>query len=251
MQRQRVQILNFKQSFILVVLFINVPLLFVPPQMSEERLGRVLKETQQQQDREIAKMQNSVAQARCRNECGETVGKLQKKNQELQRHLEKACRQLQHSVREHKTAMQLLKEEHESSLEKAKEEQRLEGVKRAEESSGSSGHQQSLQHGLEEMKQQYLTTVEKIRGDMLRYLQESRERAAEMIRTEVQRERQDTARKMRRYYLTCLQELLEDGGKSTGAEKKIMNAASKLAAMAKVLETPVKSKPAKKLQFAE
>lgn len=55
-----------------------------------------------------------------------------------------------------------------------------------------------------------------VAGDMLRYLQESRERAAEMIRTEVQRERQDTARKMRRYYLTCLQELLEDGGKSTG-----------------------------------
>lgn len=111
-------------------------------------------------------------------------------------------------------------------------------------------------------------------GDMLRYLQESRERAAEMIRMEVQRERQDTARKMRRYYLTCLQELLEDGGKTTGqeaiivlklfacfimalrancidlpvfcrAEKKIMNAASKLAAMAKVLETPIKSKSGK------
>lgn len=51
---------------------------------------------------------------------------------------------------------------------------------------------------------------------MLRYLQESRERAAEMIRREVQRERQDTARKMRHYYLTCLQELLEDGGKTAG-----------------------------------
>lgn len=111
-------------------------------------------------------------------------------------------------------------------------------------------------------------------GDMLRYLQESRQRAAEMIRKEVQRERQDTARKMRRYYLTCLQELLEDRGKTTGqeviivlnlfacfimapqanctdlsvlcrAEKKIVNAASKLAAMAKVLETPIKSKSVK------
>lgn len=110
--------------------------------------------------------------------------------------------------------------------------------------------------------------------DMLRYLQESRDRAAEMIRMEVQRERQDTARKMRHYYLTCLQELLEDGGKATGqediivlnlfafsklaprancidlpvfcrAEKKIMNAASKLAAMAKVLETPIRSKSGK------
>lgn len=50
-----------------------------------------------------------MEQARCRKECAETVGKLQKKNQELQRHLEKACRQLQHSVREHKSAMQLLR----------------------------------------------------------------------------------------------------------------------------------------------
>lgn len=48
-------------------------------------------------------------QGRCRKECAETVSKLQKKNQELQRHLEKACRQLQHSVREHKTALQQLK----------------------------------------------------------------------------------------------------------------------------------------------
>lgn len=51
---------------------------------------------------------------------------------------------------------------------------------------------------------------------MLRYLQQSKERAAEMIRVEVLRERQDTARKMRRDYLTCLQELLEDGGQATG-----------------------------------
>ncbi|KAI3371197.1 hypothetical protein L3Q82_023834, partial [Scortum barcoo] len=244
--------------------------------ISEERLSLVLKETQQQHEREIDRIQSSLSQRkeqpRCRKECAETVSKLQKKNQELQRHLEKACRQLQHSVREHKTAMQHLKDEHESKLQKAKEEhlQQLDEVKKAKESSGSC----DLQQGLEEMKQQYLMTVEKIRGDMLRYLQESRERAAEMIRMEVQRERQDTARKMRRYYLTCLQELLEDGGKTTGqeamivlnlfacfimalgancidlpvfcrAEKKIINAASKLAAMAKVLETPIKSKPGK------
>lgn len=37
------------------------------------------------------------------------VGKLQKKNQELQRHLEKACRQLQRCVQEHRSAMQRLK----------------------------------------------------------------------------------------------------------------------------------------------
>ncbi|XP_056273279.1 centrosomal protein of 152 kDa isoform X3 [Pseudoliparis swirei] len=216
----------------------------------EEKLSRVLKETQEQHQREIDQMLSSLSEkteARCRKECTETLGKLQKKNQELQRHLEKACRQLQLSVRGHKTAVQHLKDEHESSLREAKERhlQQLEEVKSAKESSWSSDHNPHVQHGLEEMKLLYLMTVEKIRGDMLRYLQESRERAAEMIRMEVQRERQDTTRRMRRYYLTCLQELLEDGGKTTGAEKKIMNAASKLAAMAKVLETPFKSKSGK------
>uniref|UniRef100_UPI003AABA4B4 centrosomal protein of 152 kDa n=1 Tax=Centroberyx gerrardi TaxID=166262 RepID=UPI003AABA4B4 len=217
--------------------------------MSEEKLSRVLKETQEHHEREINKIQSSVSQrreqARCGKQCAETVGKLQKKNQDLQRHLEKACRQLQHTVREHKAAMQRLKDEHEDGLRKAKEDHllQLEELKRSKEASGSD--QQNLQLGLEEMKQQYTMTVEKIRGDMLCYLQESKERAAEMIRVEVQRERQDTARKMRHYYLTCLQELLEDGGQATGAEKKIMNAAGKLAAMAKVLETPVKKKSGK------
>uniref|UniRef100_A0A3B3XFU7 CEP152 CEP63 binding coiled coil domain-containing protein n=1 Tax=Poecilia mexicana TaxID=48701 RepID=A0A3B3XFU7_9TELE len=218
--------------------------------MSEEKLSCILKETHEKHTRQINEIQGSLARRKeqpgCRKGCTESLGKLQKKNQELHRHLEKACRQLQHRIREHKTAVQQLRDEHESSIQKLKEEhlQQLEEVKRANESSGSD-HQQNLQQGLEEMKQQYLVTVEKIRGDMLRYLQESRERAAEMIRSEVQRERQDTARKMRRYYLTCLQELLEDGGKATGAEKKIMSAASKLAAMAKVLETPVKSNSGK------
>ncbi|XP_028304471.1 centrosomal protein of 152 kDa isoform X3 [Gouania willdenowi] len=214
--------------------------------MSEERLGRVLQDSQEQHEREIHKLQSTLSQKKDRKDCTQHASKLQKKNVELQRHLEKACRQLQHSVREHKAAMQHVKDEHEAILQKTKEEhqQQLKEMKRA---SGSSD-EEKLQHGLEEMKQQYLMTVEKIRADMMLYLQESRKRAAEMIRNEVQRERQDTARKMRNYYLTCLQELLEDGGKSTDVEKKIMRAASKLAGMAKVLETPMKSSAPNKVK---
>ncbi|XP_061630748.1 centrosomal protein of 152 kDa isoform X3 [Phyllopteryx taeniolatus] len=221
---------------------------YMEQKISEAQLSCVLRETQEQHEREINKMQNSLAQvggqACSRKECAETTSKMQKKTQELQKHLEKACRQFQHSVWEHKTTMQKLKDEHESRLQKAKEEhlRQLEEVKRSKEAAGTLNHQQNLKEGLEEMKQQYLMTVEEIKGNILRYVHESHERAAEMIRTEVQRERQETARKMRHYYLTCLQQLLEDSGKTTGAEKKIMNAASKLAAMAKVLETPVKKK---------
>ncbi|EDL28142.1 mCG142164 [Mus musculus] len=78
-------------------------------------------------------------------------------------------------------------------------------------------------------------------GDMLRYIQESKERAAEMVKAEVLRERQETARKMRNYYLSCLQQILQDNGKEEGAEKKIMSAASKLATMAELLGTIAES----------
>ncbi|XP_057637929.1 centrosomal protein of 152 kDa isoform X4 [Chionomys nivalis] len=88
---------------------------------------------------------------------------------------------------------------------------------------------------LEELRGQYIKAVKKIKRDMLRYIQESKERAAEMVKAEVLRERQETARKMRKYYLTCLQQILQDDGKEEGAEKKIMNAASKLATMAELL----------------
>ncbi|XP_009274769.1 PREDICTED: centrosomal protein of 152 kDa [Aptenodytes forsteri] len=100
--------------------------------------------------------------------------------------------------------------------------------------------------GLEEMRAQYIKAVSKIKCDMLYYIRESKERAAEMIKAEVLRERQETARKMRKYYLTCLQQLLTDNGKHEGAEKKIMNAASKLATMAKGLETPLRHIPQSK-----
>ncbi|XP_059391626.1 centrosomal protein of 152 kDa-like isoform X1 [Carassius carassius] len=207
---------------------------------SADKLRRVLKETHERHEAEIA----ALTAQRKQSECAESLAKLQKKNQELQRHLEKACRQLQRSVREHKNTLQKMKDEHEAALQKEQQGhlralEELKQTSNAEALSSGTVSQQNLQAGLEEMKERYMKAVEKIRGDMLRYLQESKERAAELIRTEVLRERQDTARRMRRYYLTCLQELLEDGGQATGAEKKIINAASKLAAMAKVLETPV------------
>ncbi|NWZ43422.1 CE152 protein, partial [Brachypodius atriceps] len=105
--------------------------------------------------------------------------------------------------------------------------------------------------GLEEMRAHYIKALSKIKcnvfvGDMLCYIRESKERAAEMIKVEVLRERQETARKMRKYYLTCLQQLLTDNGRHEGAEKKIMDAASKLATMAKGLETPLRHIPQRK-----
>uniref|UniRef100_A0A8P0PMJ8 Centrosomal protein 152 n=1 Tax=Canis lupus familiaris TaxID=9615 RepID=A0A8P0PMJ8_CANLF len=104
---------------------------------------------------------------------------------------------------------------------------------------------------LEELRGQYIKAVKKIKRDMLRYIQESKERAAEMVKAEVLRERQETARKMRKYYLTCLQQILQDDGKQEGAEKKIMNAASKLATMAKLLETPISNKSQSKTPQSE
>ncbi|KAJ8343579.1 hypothetical protein SKAU_G00309080 [Synaphobranchus kaupii] len=218
--------------------------------------SRVLKESQDQRERDAC--QNPTSQP-CSRICAERVGRLQKQCQDLQKHLEKACRQLQHTVRENKASTQRLKEEHEVAIREAEREnqRKLEEVRQSSggaspsHAARGSGEQQCLQAGLEEMKEQYMRAVGKIRGDMLRYLQESKERAGEMIRQEVLRERRDTARKMRRYYLSCLQELLQDAGTSQGAEKKIINAASKLAAMTKVLETPLSKRREGKTRAAQ
>ncbi|KAJ8249364.1 hypothetical protein GJAV_G00233980 [Gymnothorax javanicus] len=208
------------------------------------RPSRVSKESQDQRERDACRTPSSQP---CSGGCAERIGQLQKQCQDLQRHLQKTCRQLQHTVRENKASTQRMKDAHEAAIRELEQEnqKKLEEVRKS--SGGSSlscarrvsEEQQRLQAGLEEMKEQYMRAVGKIRGDMLRYLRESKERAAEMIRQEVLRERRDTARKMRRYYLSCLQELLQDAGASQGAERKIISAASRLAAMTKVLETPL------------
>ncbi|XP_067827590.1 centrosomal protein of 152 kDa [Heptranchias perlo] len=189
----------------------------------------------------------------CGEQCSQQVQKFQQEGQQLKKKLDRMCRQLQLTVQEHKTKVQYLKEEHERTV-KIMQNEKDDLVRRLKEAEATTSKTNAcLQEnwssknpcksistkGLEEIRHQYLRAVDKIRGDMLCYIQESKERAAEMIRAEVLRERQQTARKMRKYYLNCLHQLLADSGKNEGAEKRIMNAASKLAAMAKVLETPL------------
>ncbi|KAM5245155.1 centrosomal protein of 152 kDa isoform 3-T5 [Hipposideros larvatus] len=187
--------------------------------------------------------------------CGHCLQELEKEKQEcedLKRKLEKCCRHLQHLERKHEAVVEKIGEENSKVVEELIEEnndmknklEELRTLCKIPPRSLSEGAIENAclpcSHGaLEELRGQYIKAVKKIKRDMLRYIQESKERAAEMVKTEVLRERQETARKMRKYYLICLQQILQDNGKQEGAEKKIMNTASKLAAMAKLLETPI------------
>ncbi|KAJ1180520.1 hypothetical protein NDU88_005741 [Pleurodeles waltl] len=195
---------------------------------------------------------NLESQADCCEHCLRELEKSRSECQELKSKLEKACRHLQRAVKEHKVRGEQIRE-NETIIEALKNEnyevQKTIGDMNecfgtsSSHLEGAGGNASCCGRGLEEMRSQYIIAVDKIRDDMLRYIQESRERAAEMLKAEVLRERQETARKMRKYYLICLQQLLKDDGKHEGAEKKIMNAASKLATMAKVLESPMTHKP--------
>ncbi|XP_069480891.1 centrosomal protein of 152 kDa isoform X2 [Ambystoma mexicanum] len=194
--------------------------------------------------------------------CLEELEKSKSECRELKSKLEKACRHLQLAVKEQRARGEQAKE-NESVIEILKKENGEVQRKLQEmnscikttcclqlEETDRNSCPSCCGKGLEEMRSQYIIAVDKIREDMLRYIQESRERAAEMLKAEVLRERQETARKMRKYYLVCLQQLLKDDGKHEGAEKKIMNAASKLATMAKVLETPITHKSHSKYAHA-
>ncbi|KAL6058213.1 hypothetical protein STEG23_016284, partial [Scotinomys teguina] len=183
--------------------------------------------------------------------CGHCFQELEKEKQEcqdLRRKLEKCRGHLQHLERVHRAAVEKLGEENSRVVEELIEEnndmknklEALRGLCRSPPRSLSEGAIENTRlpcgrQALEELRGQYIRAVKKIKRDMLRYIQESKERAVEMVKAEVLRERQETARKMRKYYLTCLQQILQDNGKEEGAEKKIMNAASKLATMAELL----------------
>ncbi|XP_037358328.1 centrosomal protein of 152 kDa isoform X2 [Talpa occidentalis] len=195
----------------------------------------------------------------CCGHCFQELEKAKQECQDLKRKLEKCCRHFQHLERKHKAVVEKIGEENNKVVEDLIEENndmknKLEELRTLCKTPPRSLSEGAIEnaylpcHGgaLEELRGQYIKAVKKIKRDMLRYIQESKERAAEMVKEEVLRERQETARRMRKYYLTCLQQILQDNGEPEGAEKKIMNAASKLATMAKLLETPTSNKPQSK-----
>ncbi|XP_038186536.1 centrosomal protein of 152 kDa isoform X3 [Arvicola amphibius] len=197
---------------------------------------------------------SSEMKAFCCEHCFQELEKGKQECQELRRKLEKSRRLLQHLEKTHRAAVEKLGEENSRVIEELIEENndmknKLEALRalcRSPPRSRSEGAIETAwlpcsRQALEELRGQYIKAVKKIKRDMLRYIQESKERAAEMVKAEVLRERQETARKMRKYYLTCLQQILQDNGKQEGAEKKIMNAASKLATMAELLGTIAES----------
>ncbi|XP_032153406.1 centrosomal protein of 152 kDa isoform X7 [Sapajus apella] len=208
----------------------------------------------QQTEAEVDKKKILEIKDLCCGHCFQELAKAKQECQDLKGKLEKCCRHLQHLERKHKAVVEKLGEENNKVVEELIEENNDMKNKLEELRTLCKTPPRSLSAGaienaclpysggaLEELRGQYIKAVKKIKRDMLRYIQESKERAAEMVKAEVLRERQETARKMRKYYLICLQQILQDDGKE-GAEKKIMNAASKLATMAKLLETPISSK---------
>ncbi|XP_074150545.1 centrosomal protein of 152 kDa isoform X8 [Sminthopsis crassicaudata] len=190
----------------------------------------------------------------CCEQCLHKLEKAKQECQDLKKMLEKSCRHLQHAVREHKATVEKIGEENNRVVEELMEENNEMKMKleelRALSIPPRSFSEGAVDHsclicsgkGLEELRGHYIKAVKKIKSDMIRYIQGSKERAAELLKAELFKERQETAKRMQKYYLICLHQLLQDDGKQEGAEKKIMNAASKLATMAKMLETPVVNK---------
>ncbi|XP_056666142.1 centrosomal protein of 152 kDa isoform X4 [Monodelphis domestica] len=192
----------------------------------------------------------------CCEQCCQKLEKAKQECQDLKKMLEKSCRHLQHAVREHKATVEKIGEENSRVVEELMEENnemkmKLEELRALSSTPPRSFSEGAVDHsclicsgkGLEELRGHYIRAVKKIKSDMIRYIQASKERAAELLKAEIFKERQETAQRMQKYYLVCLHQLLQDDGKEEGAEKKIMNAASKLAAMAKMLETPVVNRP--------
>ncbi|XP_018110908.1 centrosomal protein of 152 kDa-like isoform X2 [Xenopus laevis] len=225
---------------------------------SNQETGKTGGELERPEKRKTAKMfpfDKDLGKTEKQPCCEHWVQQLEKSKKEcheIRSKLEKACRHLQQLVKDQKIKAEKYRENHILTEELKKQNSELQKkleltvaqspacLEPAE--GGSEGCTMCNGTALEKIRVQYIKAVDNIKNDMLRYIHESKGRATEMLKSEVLRERQETARKMRTYYLTCLQQLLKDDGKNEGAEKKIINAASKLATMAKVLESPVSKK---------
>ncbi|NWZ50099.1 CE152 protein, partial [Haliaeetus albicilla] len=161
----------------------------------------------------------------CCEHCCQELEKREAVCQDLKRELEIACKHLQLAVKECEAKSEQI-QENEKVLqaliaENSEMKTKLKDLGTPPRSLSKGGVSKPCTScdsvkGLEEMRAQYIKAVSKIKCDMLCYIRESKERAAEMIKVEVLRERQETARKMRKYYLTCLQQLLTDNGKHEG-----------------------------------
>ncbi|XP_066269851.1 centrosomal protein of 152 kDa-like isoform X3 [Branchiostoma lanceolatum] len=99
---------------------------------------------------------------------------------------------------------------------------------------------ENASEGMHELRNHYLTTVNKIKDDVKQFLELSRSRTAESLKKEVTREKHLTGRKLRRYYLQCLHQLLEEE-KKEGGHGSTLNSARKMAIMARALESALDS----------
>uniref|UniRef100_A0A6I8N7P0 CEP152 CEP63 binding coiled coil domain-containing protein n=1 Tax=Ornithorhynchus anatinus TaxID=9258 RepID=A0A6I8N7P0_ORNAN len=213
-----------------------LPLLPSPP--VHRGLGTVASADRKGQ-REISK----ALEDSCCGYCFPELARTKEECQDLRRKLEKACRQLQRVVRVHKAAMEKLEGEQASGFPEA-----LSGCGNSSPRPGRESLSEGAadragllgdRRGLEELRTQYIQAVDRIKGDMLRYIRESRERAAEILQAEVLRERQETARRVYKHFLLCVQQHLRDQGGEEGADRRILTVASQLGTIVKGLETPL------------
>ncbi|XP_078356059.1 uncharacterized protein LOC144640863 isoform X2 [Oculina patagonica] len=95
----------------------------------------------------------------------------------------------------------------------------------------------SATRGLHELRQHYLDTIAKIRNDVLDHVNQTKANAAKKIRGEVLKERHSTAKKLRKYYLQCLKQLLEEDRLAMEGNSSPISAEDKLNRMAEALRT--------------
>ncbi|PFX29611.1 Centrosomal protein of 152 kDa [Stylophora pistillata] len=101
----------------------------------------------------------------------------------------------------------------------------------------SSVDHESATRGLHELRQYYLDTIAKIRDDVLNHVHQTKASAAKKIRGEVLKERHSTAKKLRKYYLQCLKQLLEEDRVALEGNRSPISADDKLNRMAEALKT--------------
>ncbi|XP_048581155.1 centrosomal protein of 152 kDa isoform X2 [Nematostella vectensis] len=180
------------------------------------------------------------------NERKKTQSSLDRIKQEMTRVQQKHVNTIEALKREHAEEMSRIRDEASrqvSILSDAPQTPR--GQESTSDTSFGSVDQLTAARGLHELRHQYLDTVAKIRDDVLDHVKQTKISAAKKIRAEVTKERHSTAKKLRKYYIQCLKQLLEEDKAASDSDQPITSVQDKMERMARALEAASPDVPSK------
>ncbi|EDO46525.1 predicted protein [Nematostella vectensis] len=219
----------------------------------QKKIASLLEKAKQEHTKE----REQAVQAACERAVKQQQQLWMNERKKTQSSLDRIKQEMTRVQQKHVNTIEALKREHAEEISRIRDEasrqvsilsdapQTPRGQESTSDTSFGSLDQLTAARGLHELRHQYLDTVAKIRDDVLDHVKQTKISAAKKIRAEVTKERHSTAKKLRKYYIQCLKQLLEEDKAASDSDQPITSVQDKMERMARALEAASPDVPSK------